>query len=282
MSAGAGLLVVNDVIIKTLTDDMPVTQLIAIRATMIAALCLMLTCRKGPWPRRAFTADVALRTAFTAGNVFAFVTAMSVLPFSVAVMLDLGSIIFVALAAPMVLGERLTLRTLATAVVALVGAALILSPQTEISGAWAFLPVLSGILGAGRELWTRKLRNGPLGAEQMTLMASVAMIAAAGIAGLGMGGWSIPDADDAALAALAGALQGGAMILMAKAMFAGTAATVAPFRLTGLIWALLLSFFFFAERLSVQQMVGIAVIIAALWVLTRGSQPRAGRPETPQ
>jgi len=266
MTLGAASLVINDAIVKTLTTQMPPSQIIAIRSVVIALICLGLMRLKGQSPRVVLDRDTLIRTGFTIGNVFAFVAAISVLPFSIAVLVDYTNILFVAMAAPFVLGEQLSPLRVFAVLAGLFGAALILSPEFSVSGAAILLPLLSGVLGAGRELWTRKLRSYRISAEELTLFAALGTLIIAPI--IGIGTWHMPATRDIALAALAGGFQGLALILMAQALFSSEASAVAPFRLTALIWALLLAYLFFGDQTSVTQAIGTGGILVALVLST--------------
>ncbi len=271
MKIGAACLVINDAIIKTLAASIPLTQIIAIRAATITLICLLLLVMAGRKPNFTFSRDVLIRTGFTVGNVFAFVAAISALPFSVAVLVDYTNILFVAIGAPFVLGERLTGLRLAAVLIGLTGAALILLPQVPVVGAAILLPVLSGFLGAGRELWTRRLRGGGAGSVELTLFAAIGMAVIALI--VGFTSWQMPRYDMLVLVILAGCLQGLALILMAQALYSGEAVSVAPFRLTALIWALLLAYFFFGDQTTWLQGVGIITVFLALILITLQSRP---------
>jgi len=58
---------------------------------------------------RLWGRDLLIRTGFTIANVFAFVAAVIALPFSLAVFVDMTNILFVAMLAPWVLAERLSM-----------------------------------------------------------------------------------------------------------------------------------------------------------------------------
>ena len=73
--------------------------------------------------------DLLIRTGFTIANVYAFVAAVLVLPFSLAVFVDLTNILFVALLAPLVLSERLTIAKLLAVGLGISGAGIMLSVE---------------------------------------------------------------------------------------------------------------------------------------------------------
>lgn len=127
MVSGAAFLVFNDALIKLFTADLPVGQIIAFRALATMACCVALMAKTRPPLPRLRDRDLLIRTGFTVANVFAFVAAVTVLPFSLAVFVDLTNILFVAVLAPVFLPERMTPWKLAAVGTGLAGAAVMLS-----------------------------------------------------------------------------------------------------------------------------------------------------------
>lgn len=274
MTVGAAFLVVNDATVKTIGEALPISQVIAIRSVVIALTCGVIIALSRRRLSNPFNRDVLLRTAFTVGNAFAFVAAVRILPLSVAVMVDFVGILFVAASAPFLLAERLTPLRLLAVTTGLFGAALVLAPESAAIGLLVLMPVLSGALGAGRDLWTRKLgRYGPR-PEELTLFAAVGMFAVAISSGLQ--GWTFEVPSVLGLAVAAGICQSIALILMAAAFHGGEAGLVAPFRLTSLLWALLLGYLIFGDTLSTHQMLGVLAIMSGLF-LTMFSIERTNR-----
>ena len=158
MIAGAFLLVLNDASIKLYASGLPTTQIIGVRASATVLVCLMVMAKTGWAFPRLWGRDLLIRTGFTIANVFAFVAAVIALPFSLAVFVDMTNILFVAMLAPWVLAERLSMLKVVSILTGMAGAGVLLcSPGSRHAGWLTVLPVLSALAGAGRELWTRKL-----------------------------------------------------------------------------------------------------------------------------
>jgi drug/metabolite transporter (DMT)-like permease len=274
MAAGAAFLVINDALVKQFAGPMPVTQIIAVRAAATIACCLLLIARnRRPLPC-PFGRDLMIRTGFTVANVFAFVAAVTALPFSLAVFVDLTNILFVVAAAPFLLAERMTLAKLTAVAAGVAGAGVMLSVEAAQSGWLILLPLASALMGAGRELWTRKL-GGTVPAEVLTLYAAVCMCLAAPV--LGMDGWVFDAPAALAMVLMAGLFQGAAMMLMTLSLQWGEVSFVTPFRLTSLIWAAFLASFVFGETFTGAQLSGVSLIAAALLFLVFNSGVRGGR-----
>lgn len=119
-------------------------------------------------------------------------------------------------------------------------------------------------MGAGREIWTRRIGR-RYGVEVLTLYAAAGMVAAA--VALGPGDWVFDDRLALAMLLLAGGFQGVAMLLMTLALQWGEASFVTPFRLTALIWAALIAVAVFGETFTAAQAAGAALIGAALLLM---------------
>lgn len=274
MVVGALFLVANDALVKIFASELPTNQIIAIRAGVTALLCGVILQSKG-WPLPSLrTRDLLIRTGFTIGNVFAFVAALVALPFSLAVFVDLTNILFVALFAPFVLAERLTIRQVIAVAIGILGAGILLSVEVTVVG-WAILwPIASAIMGGGREVYTRKL--GPdYSPVALTFYGAIGVIFAA--CSLGTGDWAFPSYEALFGVAVAGGLQGVAMLMITHAFQRGKASFVAPFRLTALLWAAILARVLFGETFTVMQVFGAVLICAALaaFTLTQGRQTNA-------
>jgi S-adenosylmethionine uptake transporter len=270
MIAGAFLLVLSDASIKLYASGLPTTQIIGVRASATVLVCLMVMAKTGWAFPRLWGRDLLIRTGFTIANVFAFVAAVIALPFSLAVFVDMTNILFVAMLAPWVLAERLSMLKVVSILTGMAGAGVLLCVQVQGTGWLIVLPVLSALAGAGRELWTRKL--GPdFSASSLTLYAAVGMIVVALVFGVKEWVFDQPWALGATL--IAGCLQGAAMVLMTYALQNGEVSLVAPFRLTTLVWAALIAWVVFAEALTVMDFLGITLIAVALLLLSKGAGP---------
>ena len=265
MALGAFFLVANDTFVKLYASHLPTNQIIAVRSLATLACCVLILWYRGTPLPSLRNRDLFIRTGFTIANVYFFVVALVSLPFSLAVFIDLTNILFVALLAPIVLSERLTLGKLCAVTIGMLGAGIMLSVQAVASGWLIIFPLLSALMGGGRELWTRKL--GPeFSAVALTLYASIGMVLVG--ACLGVGEWKFDDAPALMAVLAAGVCHGVAMLLITTALQWGEASFVAPFRLTSLLWAAVVAWAVFGESFTTTQMLGGSLIIFALLALT--------------
>lgn len=272
MALGAFFLVANDTFVKLYASHLPTNQIIAVRSLATVACCIVILWYRGTPLPGLRNHDLFIRTGFTIANVYFFVVALVSLPFSLAVFIDLANILFVALLAPMVLSERLTLGKLSAVAIGMLGAGIMLSVEAVASGWLIMFPLLSALMGGGRELWTRKL--GPeYSAVGLTLYASIGMVIVGVL--LGVGEWKFDDTPALAAILAAGVCHGVAMLLITTALQWGEASFVAPFRLTSLLWAAIVAWAVFGESFMASQKLGGGLIICALLALTLS--PRGNR-----
>ena len=269
MTAGAFSLVLNDALVKIVADHVPPTEIIAIRSVFIAVLCALDLMARHERPRYLFDRDALIRTAFAVANTFVFVAAVTSLPFSVAVLVDYSSLLFVGIIAPFVLKEQTRLARVVATVVGLLGCYLILAPEFPSFGFLILLPLLSAMTGAGRDVWTRRFTAPGSSALHLTFHVALGL-SIASLLVPDKSEWIIPSAGNFGICLAAGAFQAGAFLLTARAYFAAEATMVAPFRLTAVIWTLLISILWFAEHPSIDQFAGIALIVGALFWTVKG------------
>ncbi len=272
MIAGAACLVVNDALVKSISPDFTISQIILVRSIVIAAVCLTLMRVRLPTWRKTVSPDVILRTVFAVLNTFVFVAALTLLPFSVAVLVDYSSMLFVAVLAHFMLRERLVMNRIVFTIFGLFGAALILLPEVTNVGLAVLLPVTSAATGAAREVYTRRLGSAGHSPVELTFYAAILMTLTSFVVGDDLlGGVEL---HQLVPLVLAGLFQAAALILTAKAFHLSEAAIVAPFRLSALVWSVLISIFWFGDTFEPIQILGTAAILFALFSIVQSRKNR--------
>ncbi len=266
MVVGAGLLVTNDAVVKTLANDLTLLQIIGFRSLGIIILFSLF--RFTVLRRRAFVCNRAVlaRTIFSVANIYCFVAAVTVIPLSTAIVIDFSNILFVALLSPVLLRIPFQFSALGAALIGFTGAVVIIGPSCKVFGPVILLPVLSAIFGALREIWTRKLPEG-INVVDITLLAA---------AGAALPAILIGDLGSVNLKLWTGikvlttsALFGAAFLLMTLSFRLADPRIVAPFRYTALLWGLLLAALMFGEIPTVGKMSGIVlVVVGTSWALS--------------
>ena len=293
MLAMAGF-VINDALVKSLDGALPASQVIAVRGSILCTAFALLLWRSWIGQRRAALAGdsadgrtsgrepepplrprdalhplVLLRGAFELVATLLFLAALVRMPFaSIAAILSAMPLAVTAGAA-LLLGERVGPRRWTAILVGLAGVLLIVRPGTDGFDSASLLMVGCVVLSAGRDLVTRRL---PATIPSLLVTAVSASVIALGGAALAMlsGDW-IPTSG-AQLARLVGAafFVFFGMHGVVTAMRVGEVGAVAPFRYTGLVWAMLIGWLAFAEVPDGWTFAGAAVVVATgLFTLAR-------------
>ncbi|MBM3604826.1 MAG: DMT family transporter [Alphaproteobacteria bacterium] len=265
MTASMSMFAVEDAFIKTLTQAMPVWQLLA--TTGLVAMCVfwarMARRRQRLWTRALLHPMVALRNFGEVVGALSFVTALAVGELaSTSAILQVLPLTLV-LGAALFLGEKVGWRRWASVVVGFAGVLLILRPGT---GAFqpAMLWALLGVAGLTlRDLATRRIPAG-VPSDQLSASAYGAMVPGGLVLGL-VSGQAVVAPDLAQLGLLGGTVIFGVLgyATLVAASRLGEASVVAPFRYTRLGFALLVAAVVFGERPDLPMLAGAGMIALA-------------------
>ena len=270
MALGTGLLTLNDAVSKYLTEHYAIGQVICLRQA--AAFLFMLPYA---W---AVTGLGALRSVNHAGQVLrgllfiggtAFtITSLSLLPLSFVTIMLFSSPLFVALMSAPVLGERVGMHRWIAIAAGFVGVLLIVRPAGSGFEWVMLLPVCAAFTNGSRDALTRRLSRTD-SSISMLLWSGVAVLIA-GLFTLPFG-WKTVDLEGGAWFLLAGFFNAAAHFTVIEAFRLGNAAVVAPFRYTGLLWAMLVGFMIWREVPDAWMLTGATIVVCAgLYMLRHG------------
>ena len=262
MVAGAGLLTLNDAVTKHLTGQYPIGQVICLRqlaaflfivpyAVSVTGLHALRVVDRGGQLMRALL--------FVAANGL-IVWSLSLLPLSQVTVVLFSSPVFVALFSARLLRERVDARQWLAIGGGFLGVILIVRPG-GVAFAWAALvPVLAAFTNGFRDAFTRRLSRTETSIS--VLFWSGLMVMAAGFLTSPLG-WQGVDAAGAAWFLAAGLFNASAHFMVIEALRLGRAAIVAPFRYSGLLWAMLVGFLVWGEAPDAWMLAGAAVVVAS-------------------
>ncbi|MGQ0749663.1 MAG: DMT family transporter [Betaproteobacteria bacterium] len=272
MTIAAGLLTLNDAVSKHLTEHYPIGQVIALRQA--AAFLIVLPYA---WMVTGMSAlrpvnhgGQVLRGVLFIGSTVFTVTSLSALPLSFVTIMLFSSPLFVALMSAPMLRERVDVQQWVAIVIGFGGVLLIVRPAGG-EFAWVMLlPVLAAFTNGTRDALTRRLSRTD-SSISMLLWSGVAVM----LAGLCTWpfGWNAVDLDGAMWFLAAGLFNAAAHFLAIEAFRLGNAAVVAPFRYTGLLWAMLIGFLVWREVPDAGMLAGAAVVVCAgVYMLRHGTR----------
>jgi drug/metabolite transporter (DMT)-like permease len=275
MTAGTGLLALNDGISKHLTEHYPVGQIICLRQA--AALMFLLPY---VWAVPGLRALVPvnrrgqlLRASLFLLSTVLILASLRVLPLSFVTVMLFSSPLFVALLSAPVLGERVHAYQWMAIAAGFSGVLLIVRPAGGGFEWVMMLPVCAAFCSGLRDAYTRRLSR--TDSSLSMLFWSGVTVMAAGLCTIAFG-WNPVESRHAAWFLAAGLCNATAHFLVIEAFRLGNAATVAPFRYSGLLWAMLIGFVMWGELPDAWMIAGAAVVVCAgIYMLRQGTAQKS-------
>lgn len=206
---------------------------------------------------------------FAGQNLWFF--ALALIPLAQVIALEFTSPIWVALLAPLVLGERLTRRTWLAAVIGFGGVLIVVRPEIGAISPAMLSAAASAIGFAGSALFTRKLtRTATITCIMfwLTVMQATMGLLCAGLDG----DITLPSADALPWLALIGLTGLSAHFCLSTALSLAPASIVMPMDFLRLPVMALIGLAFYGESLDALVILGAAVIFAANWMNLRPSR----------
>ncbi|HXV24870.1 MAG TPA: DMT family transporter [Alphaproteobacteria bacterium] len=278
--AGVTVFTTQDVIIKLLSGDYPVLEIVFVRSVVSLPLLFALASLRGGraalWPRHPL--QQALRGLVMFLSYVTYYMALAALPLAEAVSIFYSAPLFMTALSGPLLGEYPGVRRWSAVAVGFLGVLVILRPQGELSLA-ALLAVASAATYAFSALITRRIGAGD-SAESMAMSASLVYVALALVAGLTLGdgrlagsnepeiafllrAWSWPTPGDFALFALCGLIAAIGFTCLAQAYRTAPAPSVAPFEYSSLPWAVLWGWVIWSDFPDPWLWLGIALVVGS-------------------
>lgn len=273
--------ILNDTLVKSLSDELPVFQTIALRGVgVLVALSAVLLLRHGirlDYSRSDWRL-VLVRSLAEAAGAALFISALYRIPLANITAILQSLPLMLTLAGALFLREPVGWKRALAIVVGFGGVMLIVRPGGQGFDRYSLLAVAAVCVIILRELVTRKLSHDvpSILVGVCAALASTAM----GLAGMFWFDWAAVSGKAAMqLAGAVAALMAG-YILSVQAMRIGDIAAVTPFRYTGLLFGLVLGYLVFDEWPSLLTLLG-AAIVAGTGLFTLFRERRLARPPTP-
>lgn len=281
MMASMACFTINDTFMKSMAGQIPLFELIVLRGIGSIATLLVIAQAMGMLHLRFPPRDrwfVAIRSVAEIGSTLCFLIALFHMPLANVSAIFQALPLAIALAAIVFLRERVDWVQWVVITVGFVGVVLIVQPGGAGFNIYSLLALGSVACVVVRDLVVR-----PMSAEVPSLIvalgAAVAVTCASGLLSLA-DTWVRPSPVQA------GAILGAMVFLVAgyfcsvMAMRRGNLGFVAPFRYTGLLWALLLGHLVYGDWPDGWTLTGAAIIVASgifmLWCERQGKgQPIA-------
>lgn len=272
MLLGMLLFAMNDAMGKWLVASYGLGQVILIRsiaALLILAPFLWMAGRKPvleaerPWLQ-------FMRVVFSTLELFCFYYAVMYLPLADVMTYWLAAPIYVAAAAPFLLGEKVGWRRWTAIAIGFIGVVITLEPSSAMFTAPALISIIGTAAFAFMMLSGRSLRGTP---DKTLVLFQTGGAAVVGLIAAPFGWTPITSANEILLLGLLGTVAMSAHMLVNRALKISDAATVAPLQYTLLLWAVVFGYFFFGEVPRLTMIVGATLIVGSgLFIFFREQQ----------
>lgn len=266
----------GDTCVKAIGAAMPLSQILVLRGIFAALFIALLCWRLGAFRVRIGAGDwglMILRGLAEVASAYFFLTALRNMPLANLTALLQMLPLTITLGAALFFGERVGWRRWLAIAMGFAGMLLIVRPGTEGFNVHSVYGLIAVAFVTLRDLVTRRI-SAAVPSMIVTLVSAVMVLLLAG-------GWSLGQ-DWAPLGARDGWLLAGATVavivgysLSVMVMRVGEVGVIAPFRFTGLIWALVLGLAVFGDWPRPPTLAGAALIVGmGLFTFWREAQLR--------
>ena len=281
MMGSMAAFVLNDTMTKTTGGAVPLFQLLFLRGLISITLILVLWGRLGPMHLRLGRRDwklVAIRSAAEVGASYFFVTALFNMPLANLSAILQSLPLTVTLGAALVYREKVGWRRFSAILVGFAGVLLIVKHGTDGFNVWSVYALVAVFFVTVRDLSTRRLSKA-VPSMTVTLAAVLSVTGFSAFAQLSTPWQPVSTTHWVAITAAAFFVLIG-YYLSVQTMRVGDVSFIAPFRYTGLIWALILGWFVFGDWPVPSTLAG-AAIVAATGLFTLYRERKTTRPLPP-
>jgi drug/metabolite transporter (DMT)-like permease len=259
-----GLFIASDTVSKFAFAQVPVFEVVALRAAAAALVCIALIIANGqskflklalnPFALARGVCEVGANLGFTLGIVHLPLADVTAIAQTAPLLLLIGANVFY--------GERLGSSRIALIALGIAGAMLVAQPGSTAASIYALYGFLVAVSAAGRDLITRKVPT-----EIPALVVALAVLLVLTLAGttamLATETSIWPSPIDSLRILAAGLLMIGGHVGIYYAFKHAPARTLAPFLYALTIWAVLLGAIFFGEYPNALAIAGMVLIVTA-------------------
>ncbi|QPF82456.1 DMT family transporter [Bradyrhizobium genosp. L] len=264
MAAAMATFTLNDTITKAVSAELNIGEILLVRGlfaiVLIAALAVH---RKALRPvRTLFIRPVALRVIGEIGGTLTYMAAISQIPLANASAIFQALPLVITLGAALVFGEPVGWRRWLAIAAGFIGVLVIVRPGAAGFSQAALLALASVGFCAVRDLATRVIPK-QLPTVFITLLTTVTVSTSGALVLVPLGGWTPPSGHATGLLALAAVLILIGYQCIIVSLRTGDISSVAPFRYTALIWAMLTGYLAFGHKPDTAMLAGAAIITAS-------------------
>jgi drug/metabolite transporter (DMT)-like permease len=265
---GIALLVINDALSKFLTESYPVGQVVSIRQALGLLVILPYVHWISGWRSlevHDWRGQAARGVLFTIGSSL-MVLSLSLLPIATVISINFVSPLVIAALSGPLLGEQVSARRWLVIALGFAGVLVIIRPGGA-AFEWALLvPVAVALINSVRDILTRRLARTE---STISVLFWSSNVVAALTACSAVFGWKPIETAALGWFMLVGIVNAGSHFLMIEAFRRARAASVAPLRYTGLVWAALFGYLFWGDVPDLALIAGSLLVIVSGLLLIR-------------
>jgi len=283
MMASMASFTINDTFMKAMADHLPLFQLLVLRGVGAVLATALVAHWLGMLHLRFSTSDrwlVVVRSIAEIGSTYFFLTALFNMPLANVSAIFQALPLAITLAGMLFLREKVGWKRLAAIIIGFGGVMLIVQPGGEGFNSYSLNALASVACVVVRDLVVRRM-SAEVPSLMVALGAGVA-VTLFGIVASTQVAWVAPTALDGLFILCATGFLVAGYLFSVATMRVGDLGFVAPFRYTGLIWALVLGLVVFGDWPDVWTFAGSAIIVATgLFTLWRERRLRLHSPPAP-
>ncbi|WP_371229476.1 DMT family transporter [Roseovarius sp. 2305UL8-3] len=271
MMASMACFVVNDTMMKAMSGDVSLYQILFLRGILTSIAVALMAWKMGALTLQLPRRDAVLvfwRMCAEIGTAYFFLTALFNMPMANVMAILQASPLTITLCAAVLFGEPVGWRRLLAILVGFVGVMLIVRPGTDGFTIYSVYGLTAVACITVRDLTTRRL-SPETPSMLVTLVTSVSVMVVFGLVSLG-DEWTAMSARSSALTVGAAVFVIGGYLFSIMVMRVGEISFTAPFRYTGLIFALVLGWLVFRDWPDPLTLLGGAIVVGSgLFMLYR-------------
>ena len=253
----------NDASIKTVAANMNVYQAIFIRGLFTILFIGSLALLSGTFktlPNRKDQKLIAWRSVAEVGATMMFLTALVNMPIANITAILQALPLTVSVAAALFMREYFGWRRAVAILIGFIGILIIVRPGADGFNVYALFGLAAVAFVTWRDLTVRRFSTN-VSSLFVSFVTAVVITVTGGIATVLLGEWTPVSGIELALLALAASFLFGGYYFSVAAMRVGDIASVAPFRYTIMIWAILLGWLVWGDIPDVWTLLGMAIVI---------------------
>ncbi len=264
MAIAMAAFTVNDAVVKLVSTELNMGQIMLVRGMVATTLIALLAWRAGVASKLSGVRNpmVLLRGAAEIGATVSFLLALQRLPLANVTAVLQVLPLAVTMGAALVFAEPVGWRRWTAILAGFAGVVIIIRPGFEGFSAFSLLALLSVMFCTVRDLATRRIDAG-VPTLLVSTLSALGVTIVGGLLVVPLGGWTPLDGGQFGTLAVAAIMVLVGYQCVIISMRTGEISFVAPYRYTGLLWALVLGYAVFGDVPDAAMITGAVIVVGS-------------------